>query len=65
MPIFIGDTTAYTISWLMKEILHSENRHLNAVEKIRIEAEQFGLNNTFLTYEDAPVRTYPFGLCHI
>ncbi|KAF3022528.1 hypothetical protein E8E14_012170 [Neopestalotiopsis sp. 37M] len=48
------DTTAYTISWLMKEILHSENRHLNAVEKIRDEAEQFGLDNTFLTYEDAP-----------
>ncbi|ETS79808.1 hypothetical protein PFICI_07337 [Pestalotiopsis fici W106-1] len=48
------DTTAYTISWLMKEILHSDNRHLNAVEKIRNEAEQSGLDNTFLTYEDAP-----------
>jgi hypothetical protein len=49
----------------MKEIMHSENRHLNAVEKIRDEAEQLGLDDTFLTYEDAPVRTHSYRLCHI
>lgn len=48
------DTTAYSISWLMKEILHQDNQHLDAVEKIRKEAEQIGLADSYLSYEDAP-----------
>lgn len=50
-----GDTTAYSISWLTKEILHHDNRHLDAVEKIRKEAEQVGLADSYLSYEDVPV----------
>ncbi|KAK6219087.1 hypothetical protein LQW54_002589 [Pestalotiopsis sp. IQ-011] len=53
--LFAGrDRTAYSISWLMKEILHHDNRHLDAVEKIRNEAEQIGLADPYLSYEDAP-----------
>ncbi|KAI3333326.1 cytochrome P450 [Ustulina deusta] len=48
------DTTAFSTSWLMKEILHKDNRHLDAVNKIRDEAEGLGLTNSYLTYGDAP-----------
>ncbi|KAI1390435.1 cytochrome P450 [Hypoxylon trugodes] len=48
------DTTAYSISWLMKEIHHKDNKHLDAANKIRAEAEELGFTNDFLSYGDAP-----------
>lgn len=40
----------------MKEIHHEENKHLDAGNKIRAEAQELGLTNGFLGYGDAPVR---------
>ncbi|KAH8425110.1 uncharacterized protein LDX57_002859 [Aspergillus melleus] len=48
------DTTAYSISWLMKEIHHRDNKHLDAANKIRAEAEELGFTSGFLGYGDAP-----------
>lgn len=53
-----GDTTAFSISWLMKEIHHKDNQHLDAANKIRAEAENLGFtgfNSSYLGYRDAPV----------
>lgn len=50
-----GDTTAYSLSWLMKEIYHQDNKHINAVEKLRTEAEELGFADHYLGYTDAPV----------
>ncbi|KAJ5814857.1 hypothetical protein N7474_006634 [Penicillium riverlandense] len=49
-----GDTTAYSLTWLMKEIYHKDNQHLDAANKIRAEAEELGLTNGYLNYGDAP-----------
>lgn len=49
------DTTAYTISWLMKEIHHKSNRHLDAVGRIRSELADLGFNDDYLTYGDPSV----------
>lgn len=51
----LGDTTAYTTSWLMKEIYHKDNQHLNAVNRIRAEATELGFANRYLGYGDVPV----------
>ncbi|KAK5061940.1 hypothetical protein LTR44_003315 [Exophiala sp. CCFEE 6388] len=48
------DTTTYQTSWLMKEIHHKDNQHLDAVNKIRAEIEQLGLPSAYLEYGDAP-----------
>ncbi|EHK23127.1 uncharacterized protein TRIVIDRAFT_60068 [Trichoderma virens Gv29-8] len=48
------DTTAYGISWLMKEIYHQDNKHLDAIKKIRLEARELHVDGNYLTYEDAP-----------
>ncbi|KAL6819991.1 cytochrome P450 [Trichoderma camerunense] len=48
------DTTAYSISWLMKEIYHKDNKHLNTVKKIRSEAKELHFEDNYLGYEDAP-----------
>ncbi|CAI7604828.1 unnamed protein product [Penicillium pancosmium] len=48
------DTTAYTISWLMKEIHHDDNKHLDALNKIRTEVEEHGFATRFLGYGDTP-----------
>jgi hypothetical protein len=53
--ICTGDTTAYSMTWLMKEIHHENNRHLNAANRIRAEADELGFNKKYLTYSDAPV----------
>lgn len=53
--ILVGDTTAYSTSWLMKEIHHVDNRHLDAVNRIRTEADELGLSSNYLGYGDAPV----------
>ena len=50
-----GDTTAYSISWLMKEIHHKDNRHLDALNKIRAEAQELGFTGGYLDYAQAPV----------
>lgn len=50
-----GDTTAFTTSWLMKEIHHKDNQHLDAVHKIRSEAEKLGFSKDYLRYGDASV----------
>jgi hypothetical protein len=50
-----GDTTAYSISWLMKEIHHKDNKHLDAVNKIRAEADELGFSSSYLGYGDTPV----------
>ena len=50
-----GDTTGFSTSWLMKEILHNDNKHLDAVNKILGELEENGLNEGYLSYGDAPV----------
>lgn len=39
----------------MKEIHHNDNRHLDAAQKIRAEADELGFSEGFLTYGDAPV----------
>jgi len=40
----------------MKEIHHKENQHLDAVNKIRAEAEELGFSRTtYIGYGDAPV----------
>lgn len=52
-----GDTTAFTTSWVMKEIFHNDNKHLDAVNTIRAELEGLGLTNNFLLYDDTPVST--------
>ena len=51
----IGDTTAFTLSWFMKEIHHQDNKHLDAVRRMRTEAEELGNPNAFLGYGDASV----------
>ncbi|BCS22059.1 uncharacterized protein APUU_30284A [Aspergillus puulaauensis] len=48
------DTTAYSTSWLMKEIHHVDNRHLDAVNRIRTEADELGFSSDYLGYGDAP-----------
>ncbi|KAI1630411.1 cytochrome P450 [Exophiala viscosa] len=48
------DTTTYQTSWLMKEIHHKDNQHLDAANKIRAEAEQLGFTSAYLGYGDAP-----------
>lgn len=51
-----GDTTAYSTSWLMKEIHHQDNKHLDAANKIRAEAEELGFTGqSYLGYSDTPV----------
>lgn len=52
----IGDTTAYTISWLMKEIHHKDNQHLSPVRRIRAEAAELGFDKAYLGYSDTSVR---------
>ncbi|KAI1856704.1 uncharacterized protein JN550_013698 [Neoarthrinium moseri] len=47
------DTTAYSTSWLMKEIFHDSNKSLNAVERIRTEAKELESTAAFLTYGNA------------
>lgn len=39
----------------MKEIHHKDNRHLDAANKIRAEAEELGFANTYLGYGHTPV----------
>lgn len=39
----------------MKEIYHSDNRHLDAVNKIRAEASELGLTDEYLNYGDTSV----------
>ena len=51
-----GDTTAFSLAWLMKEIHHKDNQHFDPVNKIRAEAEDLGFSKDFLAYGDAPVR---------
>ncbi|KAH8892308.1 cytochrome P450 [Thozetella sp. PMI_491] len=46
------DTTAYTLSWFMKEIHHKDNQHLDAVNNIRTEAKELGLADSYLRYGD-------------
>ncbi|KAI5917897.1 cytochrome P450 [Camillea tinctor] len=46
------DTTAYSITWLMKEIHHQDNKHLDAANRIR--AKELGFISEFLSYGDAP-----------
>ncbi|KIW67161.1 hypothetical protein PV04_06433 [Phialophora macrospora] len=48
------DTTAYSISWLMKEIHHKDNKHLDAFNKIRAEADELGFGSSYLGYGDTP-----------
>ncbi|KAJ5201958.1 uncharacterized protein N7498_006621 [Penicillium cinerascens] len=48
------DTTAFSVSWLMKEIYHQENEHLDAANKIRAEAAQHGFTDGYLEYGSAP-----------
>ncbi|KAL3463137.1 cytochrome P450 [Aspergillus heterothallicus] len=48
------DTTAYSMSWLMKEIHHRDNHYLDAANKIRAEAEELGFADSYLGYGDAP-----------
>lgn len=50
-----GDTTAYTTSWFIKEIYHQDNRHLDAVNKMRTEAAELGFADAFLGYSDTSV----------
>lgn len=50
-----GDTTTYNTSWFMMEIHHKHNQHLDALNKIRAEAEDLGFTTGFLSYADAPV----------
>jgi hypothetical protein len=52
----LGDTTAYSTSWLMKEIFHNDNRHLDAVHKIRSEATEVIAQGSYLEYADTQVR---------
>ncbi|VUC24084.1 unnamed protein product [Clonostachys rosea] len=44
------DTTAYSTSWLMKEIFHDDNKHLDAVNKIRAEANEVIADGGYLEY---------------
>lgn len=44
------------MSWLMKEILHRDNQHLDAANKIRAEAEELGVTTDYLDFGNAPVR---------
>ncbi|KAJ3538853.1 hypothetical protein NM208_g5727 [Fusarium decemcellulare] len=46
------DTTAYSTSWLMKEIFHDDNSHLDAVNKIRGEAKEVIGEDNYLEYTD-------------
>jgi hypothetical protein len=39
----------------MKEIHHKDNEHLDAVNKIRVEAEELGFTSGYLGYGDAPI----------
>jgi hypothetical protein len=39
----------------MKEIHHRDNRHFDAVNKIRTEVEELGMHDGYLSYGDAPV----------
>jgi hypothetical protein len=53
-----GDTTAYTTAWMVKEMYHEDNLHLDAARKMRAELEEQGLNSGYLDYADAPVRLF-------
>jgi hypothetical protein len=55
MLMHAGDTTAFSLSWLMKEIHHSDNAHLDAANKIRAEAASLDLSSDYLAYGDVPV----------
>ncbi|CAG9956541.1 unnamed protein product [Clonostachys rosea f. rosea IK726] len=44
------DTTTYSIAWLMKEIFHDDNKHLDAVSKIRVEASEIIADGGYLEY---------------
>ena len=48
------DTTTYSLAWVFMEIHHSKNQHLDAVNKIRAEAEELGFTSDYLSYADAP-----------
>ncbi|OAP59732.1 hypothetical protein AYL99_07030 [Fonsecaea erecta] len=48
------DTTTYNVSWFMKEIHHRKNQHLNALMKIRAEADNLGFADSYLGYTDTP-----------
>jgi hypothetical protein len=39
----------------MKEIHHKDNKHLDAVNKIRAEADELGFTSSYLGYGDTPV----------
>ena len=39
----------------MKEIKHHDNKHLDAVNKIRTETEELGFGNEYLGYGDTSV----------
>lgn len=54
-PFFLGDTTAYGTSWLMKEIHCSANKHFEPLKRIHEELDAQGVRG-FLTYSEAPVR---------
>lgn len=41
----------------MKEIHHDDNKHIQALKKIRAETEQHGFSTGFLGYSDTPVST--------
>ena len=43
----------------MKEIHHKDNQHLDALNKIRAEAEELGFTSGYLNYTDAPVSQEP------
>lgn len=49
------DTTTYNTSWMMMEIHHRHNSHLDALQKIRAETKELGVNQGHLSYSDAPV----------
>lgn len=44
----------------MKEILHHDNQHLDAKNKILRELEENGLSSGYLTYGTAPVSRISF-----
>lgn len=51
----LGDTTAFSMAWIMKEIFHRDNQHLDAANKIRVEMEKLGFTNEYLNFANAPV----------
>ncbi|EXJ58620.1 hypothetical protein A1O7_06047 [Cladophialophora yegresii CBS 114405] len=58
------DTTAYSISWLMKEIHHQDNKHLDAAQKIRAEAKELGFTTGYLGYGDTPKMRFANAMWH-